>query len=430
MGRKKGSGCLVKRGRLYYLRMKIHGQVKVKALHTANKEEAEVKAKEFESVIAADTKEKVAMYVAEARHLRKAGSVNLPDVWGKFLKTKPNVSAGTLGNHERNWSRFLEWMRTDRPQIDSLGQIDGETAKEYMNCFANTGVHSDTFNKQKLTLSKIWDVLADEAGLKKTDNPFREISSRKDESHSRENLSEPDLMRILQTLDNPPFHIMNAQEVRVMFSLGAFAGMRLADCALLKWKDVMLARGIIAFTPRKTARGTGRPVKIPIHPEIETQLRRALEWRIDDYVLPKTAERYQRNPTGVKNDVIKVFEKCKFKTSETVPGRLHPCSLYGFHSLRHTFVSICANNGVPLAIVQELVGHGNPAITRHYFHGDEKSYREAIKTLPSVPSQPPELPAATELNHDELTKAIIEKVPAADNEILKQVAKLVGVSGF
>src|SRR6267154_1030762 len=36
----------------------------------------------------------------------------------------------------------------------------------------------------------------------------------------------------------------------------------------------------------------------------------------------------------------------------------------GFHSLRHTFVSLCRESNAPLAVVESIVGHGNPAMTR------------------------------------------------------------------
>ncbi len=55
-----------------------------------------------------------------------------------------------------------------------------------------------------------------------------------------------------------------------------------------------------------------------------------------------------------------------------------------FHSLRHTFVSLAANAGVPLAIVQAIVGHSNPAMTRHYFHESTDALKNAVATLPDV----------------------------------------------
>ena len=56
----------------------------------------------------------------------------------------------------------------------------------------------------------------------------------------------------------------------------------------------------------------------------------------------------------------------------------------GFHSLRHTYVSLCANAGVPLAVVQSIVGHTSPAMTRHYFHESDDALRGAAAALPDV----------------------------------------------
>lgn len=50
----------------------------------------------------------------------------------------------------------------------------------------------------------------------------------------------------------------------------------------------------------------------------------------------------------------------------------------GFHSLRHTYVSLHAERGTPQAVVQAIVGHGNPAMTNHYTHiGEETARRVA-----------------------------------------------------
>jgi hypothetical protein len=56
----------------------------------------------------------------------------------------------------------------------------------------------------------------------------------------------------------------------------------------------------------------------------------------------------------------------------------------GFHSLRHTFVSLCRESGAPLAVVEAIVGHASPAMTRHYTHIGEAAARASVAALPSV----------------------------------------------
>lgn len=43
------------------------------------------------------------------------------------------------------------------------------------------------------------------------------------------------------------------------------------------------------------------------------------------------------------------------------------------HSFRHSFVSRCANAGVPLEICATWVGHLDETTTRRYFHDDERA---------------------------------------------------------
>jgi integrase len=52
-----------------------------------------------------------------------------------------------------------------------------------------------------------------------------------------------------------------------------------------------------------------------------------------------------------------------------------------FHSLRHTFVTIMAERGVPLPVVQAMVGHMSPEMTRYYTHISNRAAREAVELL-------------------------------------------------
>lgn len=150
---------------------------------------------------------------------------------------------------------------------------------------------------------------------------------------------------------------------------------------MLKWDSINLERGFISCTPRKTKRYK-TVISVPLHPWLKNELNNALQWQENEYVLPKVAEKYKSKPNGVKKDVMRVFRACGFKTNIQVEDRKQKTNIIGFHSLRHSFVSFCAKAGVPLPVVQAIVGHGNPAITRHYIHIGEESVKQAINALP------------------------------------------------
>ena len=107
-------------------------------------------------------------------------------------------------------------------------------------------------------------------------------------------------------------------------------------------------------------------------------------------------------------------------------------NVYSLHSFRHTFVSFCANAGVPLAVVAEIVGHGNPAMTEHYSHISTESKRSAIMALPSFSTPAPQ--RQDDVVIDEplslQRKAIADALEKADSKVLDEVEQLLQSRGL
>ncbi|MFB1484200.1 tyrosine-type recombinase/integrase [Corallococcus sp. RDP092CA] len=57
----------------------------------------------------------------------------------------------------------------------------------------------------------------------------------------------------------------------------------------------------------------------------------------------------------------------------------------GWHDLRHTYGSHLAMKGVPLRVIQELMGHATLSMTERYAHLSPDIKREAVKVLDSRP---------------------------------------------
>src|SRR5256885_568245 len=82
-----------------------------------------------------------------------------------------------------------------------------------------------------------------------------------------------------------------------------------------------------------------------------------------------------------------MFEECGIQTTEKAQHghRRRAIVRVGFHSLRHSFVSLCTKAKTPLHVVQKLVGHGSPAMTSDvYLHLDSEQKRDAIVALPQI----------------------------------------------
>jgi integrase len=381
-GRAKGDGYVFKRSSVYYLQYDVNGKRKKISLGVNDKRDAERKAKEIlEPIRMAETKEQIAIHIGEAKKLLTKKRIPIDDVWSKFdLKFQRTVAPGTKDNYCRHWNSFKAWVKTTHPEVKYLNDITGDIAIEYTNKLKDEDkLSGSTFNQHRCTLRMIHNFLSSELGS--SENIWDEIPRAANDGISRKELNEKQILEVLAKFDDEDFYLLNKAEMRVMFHLGTWTGLRLADCAQMRWECVNLEQNQITCVPVKTKRH-GTTVIIPIHPSLREQLSLAWEWKEDEFLLPKVLERYGRNPHGVKMDVLKVFQKCGLETSIHVEGRKMKANQIGFHSFRHSFVSFCANAGVPLPVVQSLVGHGNPAITRHYIHVGEEATKQAVAALP------------------------------------------------
>ena len=124
-------------------------------------------------------------------------------------------------------------------------------------------------------------------------------------------------------------------------------------------------------------------VTIPIHPSLHAVLAETPQGARRGPVMPQTAATYERDAATVTDRAQRVFRSCGIETSTRNGGGRAKVDI-GFHSLRHTFVSMSANAGAPLAVVQRLVGHSTPAMTMHYYHGTTDAARAAVNALPAL----------------------------------------------
>ena len=118
-------------------------------------------------------------------------------------------------------------------------------------------------------------------------------------------------------------------------------------------------------------------------------MKEAQEWRVDQYVCPKTAARYNKTNAIGKNvgnnlvniDVLRVIRWIGLEPSVDVPGRDKKMTVYGFHSLRHSFCSFCAEAGVPKAVLLSILGTESDIADKYYTHVGDAAQRQAIEAI-------------------------------------------------
>lgn len=306
----------------------------------------------------------------------------LADVWRLYERSpkRRDLAPATLIAKRGTWLHFASWMELNHPEIVQLKQLSQEIIGEYLRVLKIDHTAS-TYNNRVCVLREICRVLGDEAGS--LDDPWAGVRLLADDSHTRREFTREELLRVLQAAEE-----VETREWKILFLLGIYTGQRLGDCCCLKWSDVNLERGVIQLIPRKTRKHMkGVPVTIPIHPTLKEALDevkvRGGEWNL--YVCPSLAEWYLGGEHWrISRGLEEIFKKAGIKTSVKIEGRKTATPDATFHSLRHSFVSFAVNGGVPLAVVQSIVGHSSNAMTRHYYHENEEVLRQAIAAIPNV----------------------------------------------
>jgi integrase len=327
-------------------------------------------------------------------------------VWPAYQKAphRPDSGEATMTKYAGQWYAFLNWCKATHPEAKELRDITPGIAAAYSEHLLSK-MRPQGANKHLNFLAMLFKVLSKSCRL--AGNPFdrESITRKRAMPHSRRELTVEELGRVCEAAQG---------EMRLLFAVGIYTGLRLADCALLNWSSVDMVKGIIALIPRKTKR-TGQRVTVPIHPQLGQLLAAIPPKARKGFVMPEMAERY---PFQLVRDIQALFQSCDIQTGIPTPGRRQETDV-GFHSLRHSFVSLCANSGVPMSVVQSIVGHSNPAMTEHYLHVSTEALQKAVRGLPSVTGgndTPAALPAAAgAAKTDLLTKleAVLEGMTAA-----------------
>lgn len=142
---------------------------------------------------------------------------------------------------------------------------------------------------------------------------------------------------------------------RLILYLAAYAGLRRAEIAGLRWNDIS-AEGI-----RVKGKG-GRARVVPLHPELRREL-------------AEEAARRRRGKYGTGYRYTACRCGCVFPGQQGGPmtpnalGKAATKALgdgWGAHSLRHRFATRAYRGSRDLLAVQALLGHSNPETTKRY----------------------------------------------------------------
>ena len=427
----KSPGSLVVRGSNYYAFWRVNGKAICKALRDEHgaaittRPEAEKAKAQLMQIVAAEKEVKSLQQIAHAIGDRQKEIATLQDsrskpltltqAWAEFVSPtsgRNTCAKSSLRMYESVWSMFHSWMQENHASVTALRDVTPKLAKDYLDSLIKREVSPATYNGHLNVLRYIFKTLKDVARL--ADNVWLKYKPMEVLTQSRRDLTVDEQRQVCGKATG---------EMKVLFCIGTYTGLRLGDCATMKWNEVDLKRGQIRRIPRKTARRKPDAIVIPIHSVLRNLLAEIPAKERGEYVNPVTAKTYLSGKrTTVTNAIQKHFTDCGIETTHERENGVRAVVDVGFHSLRHTFVSMCREAGAPLSTVESLVGHSNVRMTQVYSHTSIEAAQSAVALLPAVNGDATEATKPTGRTRDELLREIIESMTAKNLHEKKSAA--------
>ena len=318
--------------------------------------------------------------------LRESGAkkVTFKEAWEIFKATpkKKEQSEHTEGDYKSCWFKLADWCK-EKHKIEYIHEIDEAIALQYLSHLWGTHISPRRFNQYIIAFRYIYKLLKTPTGI--TENPWLAMDKKEQDTISKKPLGIKEIKAVFAKAED---------ELKILLAIGGYTALRLGDCCLMKWASIEFDKMQIRLEPSKTSRRR-KEVIIPMHPFLENLLKallgdnyeEILPNMADEYILPNISSDYLKNASEVTDDVQELFIKCGIKTQVKRKKEGRAQAVYGFHSLRHSFVTILAENNVAESVAMKLVGHSSIAVHRIYQHVRSEHKENAIAQLPTLDSE-------------------------------------------
>ncbi len=151
----------------------------------------------------------------------------------------------------------------------------------------------------------------------------------------------------------------------LLFLYGIYSGFRISDILPMRVRDV---KGKEVFVVREQKRGKLR--NIPIHKNLKRELDKYVRERKDYEVLFKS--RKGTNKPITRQQAYRILNDA---------GKKFGLALVGTHTMRKTFGYHLYQQTKDIVLVQEVLGHSSPEITKRYIGLTQQSINDAIRRL-------------------------------------------------
>ena len=350
--RANGAGTLYRRNGWFYAQIKVGASVMRKALDTRDKREA---VRRLDALAAGfDLGDEERLAALAVRLKPKTARRSFDEAWAAYIAAPENVaqSVRARGEDTSIWKSFRVFL--ERQSVAYLlDDVTENLASDYFLSISARFTPS-TINRHLRVLNRIWRINRVEP------NPWSSFRRLTVVPVQRRALSKAEVDLLISKADG---------ELRTLFILGVYTGLRLGDCQRFRWESVAGDRIMVRTSKTK------RLAAIPIHPLLKEAMG---EPKKEGYLLPELAA---MPIWSLTYRVQRLFAACGFETRQKRATGARSAVVVGFHSLRSTFITRLGEAGVPLAVVREMVGHVSEEMSQRYFRADDDMAAKAIAAL-------------------------------------------------
>ena len=372
MRRDNHTGCLTRRGdgKPWIARWMHNGKIYTKSTRTTDK----AAAKKILQTLTAPFQHKDELDVLQALNdvteilAKKVAKpeIAITELW-KVYEAKhvwASTSDGAKHNYETMIHKLEDWAKRHGCRYVS------DITKDKALAFAKERTEEisiGTWNNALTQYQLVWETLAGckEYNIIADAWKMDKLEDNQNQSATREPFTPAEIKAIISNADD---------DMQLLTLISLYTGMRLIDCALLRWDELDMQHGQLAVKTRKR----GVWVRMSIAPELYAALEDAQKTATGDYVNERNAEAYKNVKTGKYDNKAgtsilgdrfgAILDKCDIKrNSQDDKGRTH--ILKSFHSLRHTHASAYYAEGASMDDVAKRIGDTVQTAAKYVHHG-------------------------------------------------------------
>lgn len=253
-----------------------------------------------------------------------------------------------------------------------LNMITTRDIEDWITAEKKTGLSNATLNRRIKTLRLIFNEAFRLQDI--TFNPFDAVKLFHDDTKSKGIYTEKEIKTLFKEKEsvslwkNKTSYLINYLAVLTGMRLGELQALRVED---LSPNSIKVSHSYDAMYGIKETK-TGESREIPISLELYEELVSMLMWQKNGYIFSLNNGVKPVNRNYIYKDYYSAMNKIGLTRETLIKRNL------SFHSYRHTFASILANNNVPELFIRKLTGHASQQVFNGYTHIEIEQLRKAM----------------------------------------------------